>query len=119
ADTQHRKSVRTSIRAGHALNAAQGSGHRRQVAAEIGGNAGIVNALFGSADLRSWIVTPDFVACAADLYRVEQRSGRSHSRVGDEDVFVSGALDLESLGGIADGGKSHHIVAVAAGEGDG
>ena len=51
-------------------------------------------------------------------HRIEQHHALK-ARIGDEDVLIGGALDLEPLGREADGGDVDEVVALAAGKGDG
>ena len=52
------------------------------------------------------------------MHGVEQRGRALELRVGDENILIRHALELEAARHEADGGEGHEVVALPAGEGD-
>ena len=114
---QHRESVGIPIRAGDQLNAGKRRGECREVAQLVGRDVSRRRRAFAAADV-GHLVASHTLAVGLHLDGVEPLGDSLEPRVGDEDLLVARALDLEAAPGIAERGDVHEVVALVSRERD-
>jgi len=84
----------------------------------IGGHSTIIDRPLAAAYVRSGVVAIRPIALSDHSDSVELSRGAEQPCIGNEDFLVSGALDLESPGGVADRGDLDEVIPFSAREGD-